>query len=142
VFKESSVLSPGSSPTIIKTPWGNVGMGICFDLRFNELSNYYKQNNCKMIFYPGNFTEWSGKKHWKLLLQSRALDTQCFIIGCSTALNNNMEYRSYGHSQIVNPWGEVLCEFSNEPKSTIVEIDLSIVEEVKRRIPINNILSL
>ena len=142
VFKESSVLSRGKSPTIVKTPWGNIGIGICFDLRFNELSNYYKKNDCKVIFYPGNFTEWSGSKHWQLLLRSRALDTQCFVVGCSTALNNDMEYKSYGHSLVVNPWGEVLREFSNDINSDIVSIDLNIVNQVKKRIPINNIISI
>ena len=95
-----------------------------------------------MIFYPGNFTEWSGSKHWQLLLSSRALDSHCFVVGCSTALNNNMEYKSYGHSLIVNPWGEVLNEFSNGANSDIVNIDLNVVDQVKKIILINNIISI
>ena len=76
------------------------------------------------------------------VLQSRALDTQCFIIGCSTALNKMMEYKSYGHSSIINPWGDVIEEFSNEPKSDIITIDLNIINQVKNRIPLNNIISI
>ena len=141
VFKESSVLSRGKSPTIVKTPWGNIGIGICFDLRFNELSNFYQQKNCKLVVYPGNFTQWSGEKHWELLSRSRAIDTQAFIIGCSTALNDEMNYKSYGNSLIVNPWGEIIMRYDNKERVNVLKIDLDISNHVKQRIPLNNVMT-
>ena len=141
VFQESLVLTRGDEPCVINTPWGNIGIGICFDLRFNELSNFYQQNNCKLIVYPGNFTQWSGEKHWELLLRSRAIDTQAFIIGCSTTLNDEMNYKSYGNSLIVNPWGEIIMKYNNKETVNVLKIDIYISNHVKQRIPLNNVMT-
>lgn len=140
VFKESDILSNGEKPVFFNTPWGNIGLGICFDLRFNKLSNYYRDNDCKLICYPGNFTEWSGKLHWKLLLKARALDNQCFIVGCSTALNIDADYKSYGHSMVVNPWGDVFVEFDNLINSCVHTINMKEIEKIKYYLPLKNIL--
>jgi len=137
-FRESDVLSNGEKPTFFSTPWGNIGLGICFDLRFNKLSNYYKDNNCKLICYPGNFTEWSGNLHWKLLLRARALDSQCYVIGCSSALNDTMDYKSYGHSMIVNPWGDVQLEFNNLIDSSINYINIADIDKIKLFLPLKD----
>ena len=139
-FRESDVLSPGNKPVFFNTPWGNIGLGICFDLRFNKLSNYYKEKDCKLICYPGNFTQWSGDLHWKLLLRARAVDNQCFIVGCSNALNKDAEYKAYGHSMIVDPWGEVLEKLDNSEKNCLIEIDMSQTDKMKKCIPLNNVL--
>jgi len=140
VFRESDVLSPGDKPAFFNTPWGNIGLGICFDLRFNKLSNYYKENDCKLICYPGNFTQWSGNLHWELLLRARAVDNQCFIIGCSNALNVDMEYKSYGNSMIVDPWGQVLIKYDNSINSNVQNLDIKQTEKMKKCIPLKNIL--
>tara|TARA_B100000902_G_scaffold399416_1_gene470155 strand:+ start:6457 stop:7245 length:789 start_codon:yes stop_codon:yes gene_type:complete len=140
IFRESDVLSPGNKPVFFNTPWGNIGLGICFDLRFNKLSNYYKENDCKLICYPGNFTKWSGNLHWKLLLRARAVDNQCFIIGCSNALNEDANYHAYGHSMIVDPWGKVLNELSEEEGQSITNINIEETEKMRKSIPLNNIL--
>lgn len=134
------MLSAGEKPVFFKTPWGNIGLGICFDLRFVKLANYYKENDCKLICYPGNFTKWSGDLHWKLLLRARAVDNQCFIIGCSNALNEDANYHAYGHSIIVNPWGKVLNEFSEKECVSITEINIEETENIRKSIPLNNIL--
>jgi len=142
VFKESVILSSGNKPVFFKTPWGNIGLGICFDLRFNELSNFYKKNDCNILIYPGNFTKWTGDLHWKLLLRARAIDNQCFVVGCATAENIQMKYKSYGHSIIVNPLGEINLEFDSNKASEIFDINLDQIQFIKKCIPLNNIITL
>ena len=139
-FQESSVLSPGNNPVTFITPWGKIGLGICFDLRFNKLSNYYKENDCNFIIYPGNFTEFSGKLHWELLLRSRAVDNQCYVIGCSSALNNKVEYKSFGNSLISDPWGKILLKFDNKINVSVIDVNLDEINNMRNSIPLNNIL--
>jgi len=141
-FSESSVLSPGLEPAMFDTQWGKIGLGICFDLRFNQLSNYYAKNGCFMIIYPGCFTQYTGDLHWELLLRARAVDSRCYIVGCSTATNYDMEYKSYGHSMIVSPMGEVLSKLDD--KEDIIDKDIypSKSEYMKESIPENHIIYL
>ena len=134
-FKESSVLSPGEYPQFFETKFGKIGLGICFDLRFNQLSNYYAKNNCVLIIYPGCFTEYTGKLHWKTLLKARALDSRCFIIGCATAKNKDMDYHSYGHSTIVEPMADIIGELDNEEGILICKLDLDKTIHMRNSIP-------
>lgn len=136
-FKESDILSPGTTPTIIDTPYGRIGIGICFDLRFNNLSNYYAQHNCHIIVYPGSFTQYTGKLHWELLLRARAIDSQCWVIGVSTALNTELDYHSYGHSMIVEPWGKVVSPYvGNKEIAFIEKIDINMCKYFQNNIPL------
>ena len=135
-FKESSVLSKGEQPLIINTPFGKIGIGICYDLRFPLLADYYARNGCKIIIYPGCFSEKTGPLHWSLLLKARAVDNECFIIGCSTSKNNDFEYKGYGHSSVIDPWGNILFEADEDPKIKKINIDLDIVSQMRKQIPI------
>ena len=107
-FCESNFISSGKEPIIVDTPFCKIGLGVCFDLRFNTLSNYYGLNGCDIICYPANFSIDTGIKHWELLNRARAVDTQCYILSCSTATNKLLRYQSYGHSIIVEPWGNII----------------------------------
>jgi len=137
-FEESSVLSPGTEPAYFETEWGRIGLGICFDLRFNKLANYYAEQGCFMIIYPGCFTEYTGDLHWELLLRARAVDNRCYTIGCATALNKDMDYRSYGHSMIVSPWGKVLKQLDNKEGYIISTINSKDCISMKESIPPNS----
>ena len=143
-FIESDILSPGSTPTIIETPYGKVGLGICFDLRFNNLSNYYAHHDCDIIVYPGSFTQYTGKLHWELLLRARAVDSQCWIIGVSTALNKELDYHSYGHSMVVEPWGKIVSpQIEDEETVFIAKININECKYFQNNIPIKaNIVEL
>jgi omega-amidase len=136
-FKESDVLSPGTKPTIVETPYGNIGIGICFDLRFNNLSNYYADKNCHIIVYPGSFTQYTGQLHWELLLRARAVDSQCWVIGVSTALNLELDYHSYGHSMVVEPWGKVTSlDISDQEAVFIEKINIDLCKYFQNNVPI------
>lgn len=135
-FKESDTLKSGDKITIVNTPFGKIGIGICYDIRFPELARIMALNGAEILIYPGAFNLTTGPAHWELLFKSRALDNQVFTIGVSPALDKNAEYNAYGHSIIANPWGEVIsqCDYSEELK--IVEIDLNEISKIRKELPL------
>lgn len=138
-FKESEVISPGSKLTIFDTEWGKIGLGICFDLRFNQISNIYSTEGCKLIIYPASFTEYTGQMHWSILNKARAIDSHTFIISCSTARSPTNKFKAYGHSLIVSPWGKTINELDEKEGYIYEEIDLNEVTNMRDVLPINQL---
>lgn len=134
-FQESKVLSPGEDPVIIKTIYGNIGIGICYDLRFPKLAEYYMKNDCKLIVYPGAFNLITGEAHWELLQRARALDNMLFIATASTARNKDSDYKSWGNSSIINPWGKVINKLDEKEGTIIQEINFMEIDEIRNSIP-------
>ena len=135
-FKESDTLSAGNGFTIIKTDLARIGIGICYDIRFVELSRIMALNGAEMLIFPGAFNLTTGPAHWELLFRSRALDNQVYAIGVAPALDEDASYNSYGHSIAVNPWGEVIEELDYSEELKIVEIDLDELKRVREEIPV------
>ena len=135
-FKESDTLSAGNDFTIIKTDLATIGIGICYDIRFVELSRIMALNGAEILIFPGAFNLTTGPAHWELLFRSRALDNQTFAIGVAPALDEDASYNSYGHSIAVNPWGEVIEELDYNEELKIVEIDLDEIKRVREEIPV------
>ena len=148
VFRESDVLSAGSDVTVFDTPWGKMGLCICFDFRFEELSRLMALEGAKVIFVPAAFNETTGPAHWELLFRQRAVDNQLFTVGVSPALSCaekaeidpekrvSWDYRAWGHSMICSPWGKVLRDCGREECIAVTEIDLGEVDAVRRQLPI------
>lgn len=135
-FKESDTLTPGDKFSVCETEFGKVGMGICYDVRFPQLAHINVEKGASILFYPGAFNMTTGPAHWELLFRSRALDNQVFCVGVAPALNESASYHSYGHSIVVNPWGEVICQLDTQEELKIVEIDLNEIEKVRNEIPV------
>jgi omega-amidase len=106
-FKESDTLTAGDSLSCVDTKYGKIGVGICYDLRFPELCMAYRQRGAKLVVFPGAFNMTTGPVHWQLLQQARAVDNQLFIASCSPARNLEASYTAWGHSMVVDPFGEV-----------------------------------
>lgn len=134
-FKESDSLSPGTSPTIIETPWGNIGVGICYDIRFPELAILMRKKGCKIFVYPGAFNMVTGPAHWELLMRGRAVDNQVFVACCSPARDTSSGYVAWGHSLVVSPWGEVLATAAEGEEIVYSDLDLPQVESVRQSVP-------
>ncbi|XP_064377130.1 omega-amidase NIT2 isoform X1 [Dromaius novaehollandiae] len=109
-FKESETLSPGNSFSMFDTPYCKVGLGICYDIRFPELAQIYGQKGCQLLIYPGAFNLTTGPAHWELLQRGRAVDNQVYIATASPARDEKASYVAWGHSTVVNPWGEVIAK--------------------------------
>jgi len=135
-FQESKTLSPGNQITIIETAFGRMGLAICYDIRFPEVAQICMQYGCKVMIYPGAFNMTTGPAHWELLLRSRAVDNQMFVAAISPARNPNSVYQAWGHSTIVNPWGDVIATTDHDEAIIYADIDLKQVEEVRAQLPI------
>ncbi len=135
-FKESDTLSPGNEITVIETPFAKIGIGICYDIRFVELSRIMALKGAELLIFPGAFNMTTGPAHWQLLFRSRALDNQVFAIGVAPALDKNANYNSYGHSIAVNPWGELIEELDYDEELKVIEIDLDEIKKVREEIPV------
>lgn len=134
LMDEPRWLQPGSAPLLIDLPWGLTGIAICYDLRFPELFRRYAVQGAKIIIVPA---EWPIERieHWRILLQARAVENQCYIVAVnSVGKTGNVTFG--GHSMIVDPWGKIVIEAGETPTLATAEIDLDYVDIVRQRIPV------
>ncbi|XP_078433229.1 nitrilase/cyanide hydratase and apolipoprotein N-acyltransferase family protein [Wolffia australiana] len=134
-FKESKTLSAGETPTIIDTDVGRIGLGICYDIRFQELAMLYAARGAHLLCYPGAFNMTTGPLHWELLQRARAVDNQLYVATCSPARDPAGGYVAWGHSTLVGPFGEVLATAGHEETTLVAEIDYSAIELRRSSIP-------
>lgn len=134
-FKESDTLTPGDEVTVFDTPFGKIGLCICFDIRFPELSLTMAKRGARVIIVPAAFNMTTGPLHWELLFRARAVDNQVFTVGVAPARETDASYVSYGNSIVVSPMGEILERFDEKEQTKIVEIEFSQVESVREQIP-------
>jgi predicted amidohydrolase len=134
-YLESGVISAGNKAVLAATPWGELGMSICYDLRFAALYRTLAQNGALFITIPAAFTQTTGKAHWHTLVQARAIETGCYIIAPNQCGHHADKRYSWGHSLIVNPWGEILADGGTEPGIIYADIDLVEVDLARSKIP-------
>lgn len=135
-FKESEVLSPGNSLTHFETPWGKMGVLICYDIRFPEPARLLALEGVKVLVLPAAFNMTTGPAHWEPQMKIRALDNQFYVVAASPARDIGASYHAYGHSMIVSPWGEVLVEAGHEEEIIYSEIDLQHTEKIRKEFPL------
>ncbi|KAI9737243.1 MAG: Carbon-nitrogen hydrolase [Claussenomyces sp. TS43310] len=122
-----------------RTPIGLVGLLICFDLRFPEVGLSLKRQGAQIITYPSAFTVPTGRAHWEILLRARAIETQSYVVAAAQAGQHNETRVTYGHSLVVDPWGEVVARLGGDfkgPEIATAEIDLSLVEKIRHAAPL------
>ncbi|XP_077439944.1 omega-amidase NIT2 [Vanacampus margaritifer] len=135
-FQESETLSPGDTLSMFETPFCKVGVGICYDLRFAELAQLYSRKGCQLLLYPGAFNMTTGPAHWELLQRGRAVDNQVYVATASPARDESASYVAWGHSTVVNPWGDVISKAGAEEAVIYADIDLQYLADVRQQIPI------
>jgi len=133
---ESRRYAPGARAVMAETPWGPLGMTICYDLRFPQLFRDYAMAGATMLFVPSAFTVPTGQAHWETLLRARAIENGAFVIAPAQVGLHDDGRATYGHSMIVNPWGSILAELDGEtPGLTIISLELGEVTAARRQIP-------
>ncbi|HHV72744.1 MAG TPA: carbon-nitrogen hydrolase family protein [Clostridia bacterium] len=137
-FQESAVLSAGNAVTVFDTPYGKMGVLICYDFRFPELSRLMVQRGAKLIIVPAAFNMTTGPLHWELLFRARAVDNQVYTLGAAPARDWSAHYVSYGNSIIVDPWGGIVSRLGEEEDLLVADLDLTVVEKVRRELPLLN----
>ena len=135
-FMESDTLSAGDGITTFSTPWGVMGLCICFDLRFEELARLMTLRGAKVLIVPAAFNMTTGPAHWELLFRQRAVDNQVFTVGTSPARDTAAGYVAYGNSIVCDPWGGVVSRCGAEETVAVTELALSRIDEVRRQLPI------
>lgn len=135
-FKESDTLSPGESLTTFTAPFGKIGLGICYDIRFPEMAMIAARQGCVAMIYPAAFNTTTGPMHWKILQQARAVDNQMYVAMCSPARNPEAAYQAYGHSMVVNPLGEVIDEADEHAATIYADIDPELLATTRRNLPV------
>lgn len=135
-FKESDTLSSGRDINIIETPFAIIGIIICYDLRFPELSRVLVEKGAEIIIMPGAFNMTTGPAHWEILFRTRALDNQVYMLGAAPARDENSNYISYGNSLVVDPWGRVLNRLGKDEGILIEELNLSLISKIREELPL------
>ncbi len=134
-FRESKNFEPGSEAVIVGTPWGGLGLTVCYDLRFPALFRALAQGGAGIIAVPSAFQRSTGEVHWHPLLQARAIETGSYILASAQAGMHECGRETYGHALIVDPWGKIVVEAGVEPAVTIFDVELGKVVEARQRIP-------
>ncbi|MDQ0889805.1 omega-amidase [Paenibacillus sp. V4I9] len=134
--QESSTLEPGADITVVNAGGLNFGVGICYDIRFPELSRSMVLNGATVLIFPAAFGIVTGSAHWELLMRSRAVDNQAFVIGAAPARTSGAEYQTWGHSMIVDPWGNIVATTDEKETLLIAEIDIEMTKDIRSKLPL------
>lgn len=136
-LRESTTVSAGDvdQAVVASTPWGGLGLSVCYDVRFPELYRRLAENGARILTVPAAFTLHTGKDHWHVLLRARAIENQCFVLAPAQQGRHNPTRVTYGHSLIIDPWGTVLADCPDGEGIALAELDFSILERVRTELP-------
>lgn len=134
-YRESRTYRPGDTAVVAQMPWGPLGMTICYDMRFPQLYRDLAHAGATMFTVPSAFTRPTGKAHWHVLLRSRAIENGCFVVAAAQTGVHPTGRKSYGHSLIVDPWGEVLADGGEEVGFITADLDFARVAECRGMVP-------
>lgn len=134
-YSESSTIEPGSETCVIDTPFGKLGVAVCYDLRFPELFRNLIDQGVQIIALPASFTAITGKAHWEILVRARAIENLSYVIAAAQGGFHLSGRETYGHSMIVDPWGSVLAQVPRGPGSVSVKIDIDFLTNTRRNFP-------
>ncbi len=136
-YRESSTVMPGKDlPKVYHSEkLGNLGVSVCYDVRFPEVYRHLSSQGADVLFIPAAFTAFTGKDHWQVLLQARAIENTCYVIAPAQTGLHYARRQSHGHGMIIDPWGTILADAGEQPGVAIAEINPSRLEQVRRQMP-------
>jgi nitrilase len=134
-YNESNTIIPGREVVVAETAFARLGLSICYDLRFPELYRELVSKRATIITVPSAFTYSTGKRHWEMLLCTRAVENLCFVIASGQGGQNTEKRRTWGHSMIIDPWGNILCSLEEGPGVACADLDLARVDELRSSFP-------
>lgn len=135
-WRESASIRPGDAAVVADTPWGGLGLTICYDLRFPQLFRALARAGASLIAVPSAFTVPTGEAHWETLLRARAIETGCFILAAAQGGSHEDGRRTWGRSMIVGPWGEVIAKLDHDaPGVLFAALDLEAVARARQAVP-------
>lgn len=136
VYTESDTTVPGKAPVVVDTPFGKIGMSVCYDLRFPELYRRLSEQGAQILVVPAAFTELTGKAHWEVLLRARAIENLCYVVAPGQGGYHVSGRTTYGHSMIVDYWGRVRGVREKGAGVVLADIDLDALEQTRKTFPV------
>jgi predicted amidohydrolase len=133
--RESAAYQAGDTLVVTKADGVSFGLSICYDVRFPALYRRLAEAQAQVIFVPSAFTKQTGEAHWHILLRARAIETGCFIVAPAQIGAHENGRETYGHSLIIDPWGEILAEASDDDEVIIAEMDMTLADKARQQIP-------
>lgn len=134
-WRESAVYARGGRAVAAETPWGRLGLSICYDLRFPDLYRALTGAGASILTVPASFTVPTGRAHWHVLLRARAIEAGVFVVAAAQAGTHEDGRETFGHSLVVDPWGDVLLDMGEAPGLGFADLDLAQVRAVRGRVP-------
>lgn len=134
-YRESATLEPGQAPLLLETPFGRLGVAVCYDLRFPELFRHLGGLGMDLLALPAAFTRTTGAAHWRVLLRARAIENLCYVVAADQGGVHASGRETFGDSLVVEPWGGVLASLEQGPGVVCAELDLQRQAELRRHFP-------
>lgn len=135
-YRESDTWQAGEQLSYFDTPWGRVGLAICYDVRFPSLFQKLAELGCQAIVLPSAFTQKTGQAHWQVLIQARAIENQVYMVACDQTGTHANHRNTFGHSLVVNPWGEILSNAQDRLGLFGAEMNLETLHSVRASMPL------
>ncbi|MFC3022918.1 carbon-nitrogen hydrolase family protein [Vibrio zhugei] len=135
-YRESDTFLPGERIVVKDTPFGQLGLSICYDLRFPQLFSELRRQGAQIIIVPAAFTAVTGRAHWEALLRARAIETQCWVIAAGQTGTHPCGRQTWGHSMVVDPWGHIVSHLEQNTGSLVVDIDTQRLSDIRQAMPI------
>ena len=135
-YNESETIEPGKEATVVDTPFGRLGIAVCYDLRFPELFRRMADDGVELIALPSSFTAITGRAHWETLVRARAIENLCYMVASAQGGYHVNGRETYGHSMIVDPWGMVLDKLPSGSGFVIAEVDVTRIHNTRRNFPV------
>jgi predicted amidohydrolase len=135
-YDEAQIIKNGNQAIIVKTPAYNLGLSICFDLRFPHLFSRLRTMGADVLLIPAAFTCATGRAHWEVLLRARAIENQSYVIAAAQGGQNNAKRATYGHAMIIDPWGSILAHCQSDNDLAIASIDIDLVKKIREQMPL------
>ncbi len=136
-YRESDDYCHGSEPVVVDTPFGKLGLTVCYDLRFPELYRYLAEQGAQILLVPSAFTAATGEPHWELLLRARAVENLCYVVGANMGDRFHEKRPTWGGSAIIDPWGRVLASRADGPGVVMADIDLAYLQTLRQKMPVH-----
>lgn len=135
-YRESDDYAPGEQVVVADTPFGRLGLSVCYDLRFPELYTELRRQGAELISVPSAFTRGTGQAHWETLLRARAIETQCYLLAAAQGGEHAGGRQTHGHAAIVDPWGRLLCRDESDEGLLLLEPDAAEQAAIRQRMPV------
>ncbi|SHO55609.1 carbon-nitrogen hydrolase family protein [Vibrio quintilis] len=135
-YRESEIFQPGEQIQVVSTPFGELGLSICYDVRFPHLYSALRNLGSQIILVPAAFTAVTGQAHWETLLRARAIETQCWIVAVNQGGIHPGGRETWGHSMVIDPWGNIVAGLEQAPANLIAQIDPDLLNEIRTSMPV------